>query len=179
MTETYAATVAAVAPVIWLVAVLEWHRFVKGSVSVASALDALTRSRQRAESVEGDASNDDLRAVAALVHQAREAVANRPFDAPHQKKMSIVYLIVASLLLTAEGIALFALGSESTDGSSGDAYFCFYALLVGFLAITVLPSYAASKEANAALRKVAGDTAWLSAWLHRHAPEDGVEGERE
>jgi hypothetical protein len=174
MNETYAATIAAVAPVIWLVAIVEWHQFVRGLESVSATREALARARRRASQIEEPASLDELAQVRGLLAQVRETAESQPEVNPIKRATSFVYLFVAALLLAAESMSLIALGEGPKD-NDWMAWFCCAAILIGFLVITVMPSYVAYRVSEAAADGVTADLSWIAAWLARHESLDGPE----
>ncbi|WP_371588040.1 hypothetical protein [Streptomyces virginiae] len=69
MTEAFAATIAAVAPVIWLVAVVEVHQYVKRFESLQVLGAAATRARGYAAQIEGPMTLDQAREMGRIMEE--------------------------------------------------------------------------------------------------------------
>ncbi|MGI5408003.1 hypothetical protein ACQEV9_14530 [Streptomyces chartreusis] len=70
MTKTYAATIAAVAPIIWIVATVEMHDFFKRYERLVRTHAPLGQARRLAEQVNGRATSEQLAAISSLIHEA-------------------------------------------------------------------------------------------------------------
>lgn len=135
MNEPFAATVAAVAPVIWLAGTLEWHQLFKRKVArldhelrlTTSALDELrSQNESSAESSPGA-----LREAIAEARQPFEAVA------------WAIWALLTGLLVsvTVGALRWLAKGGDGEDGNG--ELFALYSLLVlaaGFVAVTFVPA---------------------------------------
>lgn len=144
MSEPYAATVAAVAPVIWLVGAVEFHQIVKQMEQVHADREAHLA--------------DGLKAIEA---EPDDAVAERllgEFDGPSPRMVGtervLVYCIWALItlaLVVAIVVALLWLGEDGGPGresgaSSGTAVALLYVLVLGFATIILLPVILTSRR---------------------------------
>lgn len=167
MTETYAATIAAVAPVIWLVAIIEFHQFTRAFTANPVA-DALVGVRNQALRMNGEPSREEVEGLAAALEAALTAFGGEHRELRTMKRLvSFGYLVISTVLLVAESVALLWLsGSQKPDGAS--AWFCFIAVSVGFAAITVLPSVVALSSRRLAQPGFLRDLLCVHGVLRRH-----------
>ncbi|MFF7870499.1 hypothetical protein ACFZCT_29070 [Streptomyces qaidamensis] len=168
MTETYAATIAAVAPVIWLVAAVEVHQYVKRYENMINIGDVVARAKQRAERIEGPMTRDQFNELSQLVAEGGTAL-RASFRVPRVKRyVSAAYLVIVALLLCAEALSLVWLaGPQSAD--FGVAVFCLIAVLVGFFAVSALPAITAFGVAAHVVGERGPDLDWLIQFLERQA----------
>lgn len=161
MTETYAATIAAVAPVLWLVAAVELHQFLRRLAEPLTYNAVLARARRRAETSEGTPTPELLAEIEAAIPP--EGHASMEAEAPIKARVAAVYLFTAALLLGAETASLLWLGSDQPR-ASGLAWFCLVSVLVGFLIVTAAPAYVTNGEAAYGRRQMNRDFELLRAW---------------
>jgi hypothetical protein len=168
MTETYAATIAAVAPVLWLVAAVEMHQYLRRLAEPLQYNAELARVRRRAEGTEGPPSAELLAQVEAAIPP--EGHASMEAEAPVRSRIAQAYLLVAALLLGAETVSLMWLGGAK-HADSGFAWFCLVAVLLGFLIVTFAPAWLAHGEALYGHRQWERDTRLLRAWVRTQRRE--------
>ncbi|MEV0963275.1 hypothetical protein AB0J25_11915 [Streptomyces sp. NPDC049910] len=137
MTEAYATTVAAVAPVIWLVGAVELHQVVQRFAIAAAEGEAHDAEyRRRLEALGDDVTWAELRDFTARFRQTRPnlAAVNRLNRIAH-----VIWTVTVGCLIAAEVFALYWLGSPELGPQPVRAYFCFWALVLGFAAVSYLP----------------------------------------
>lgn len=171
MTETYAATIAAVAPVLWLVAAVEVHQFLQRLAEPLRYNAGLARTRRRTERTEGPPTPELLAEIEAAIPP--EGHASMDAEAPIKSRVAAVYLFVASLLVSAEGVSLAWLGG-ARHADSALAWFCLASVLVGFLIVTSAPAFLAHGEAVYGHHQMNQDMEGLRTWARaqRRALED-------
>lgn len=171
MTETYAATIAAVAPVLWLVAAVEVHQFLQRLAEPLKYNAMLAAVRRRAEREDSPPTAELLAEIEAAIPP--EGHASMDAEAPIKSRVAAVYLAVAALLVSAEAVSLLWLGGPQ-HRASGLAWFCLAAVLVGFLVVTSAPAFLAHGEAVHGHRQANQDLEVLRAWVRAQRRE--VEG---
>ncbi|TLQ45767.1 hypothetical protein [Streptomyces marianii] len=136
MSEAYATTVAAVAPVIWLVGAVELHQVVQRFAAAATEGEAHDAEyRRRLEAFGDDATWAELRDLTTRFRQTRPnlAAVNTLNRIAH-----VIWTVTVGCLIAAEVFALGWLGSQPGP-QPARAYFCFWALVLGFAAVSYLP----------------------------------------
>ncbi|MFB7238310.1 MULTISPECIES: hypothetical protein [unclassified Streptomyces] len=135
MTESYAATVAAVVPVLWLVGAVEQHQLAKNFAQRSRELEDLARrNSQVTAALADDASLADIEAA-----MARLEVPESDRDGRLGAITTLVWAVTAALLLPAEMSALLWLGDSSKGPSEFAATYSLVAIMLGFLAVGSIP----------------------------------------
>ncbi|WP_406211147.1 hypothetical protein [Streptomyces decoyicus] len=135
MTETYAATVAAVVPVLWLVGAVEQHQLAKANAQ--HSLDTATvvaKNRQELAALDTEASIAQFDAV----------VANLPHipgdrDAKLKATVNIIWAVVVGALLPSEIVSLSWLAEPVQEPQRFWAHYCLWSILLGFITVGSLP----------------------------------------
>ncbi|MEU6603141.1 hypothetical protein [Streptomyces flaveolus] len=166
MTETYAATIAAVAPVIWLVAAVEVQQYVKRYESMTSLGDQVLRLRRYAEQVEGRMTTEQLDELMRIAREGHASFQSSFRQAPVKKYVSAAYLVVVGVLLAAESASLVWLAGPQKD-TPVVAWFCLISVLLGFLAVSALPAVVAFGVAASVATERQGDMDWVNGFLER------------
>lgn len=152
MSESYAATIAAVVPVIWLIASVELHQFSKQSMEEGANFERALLARRRlleeppaGTSLEGlERASEQIAELERVLAQVDEET-GRGIEGLNILPPVLTYwvwTVLVALLVSVEAVALYWLGSDG-DSEPGMAWFCFGATVVGFLAITVMPAIVA------------------------------------
>jgi hypothetical protein len=139
MSEPFATTVAAVAPVVWLVGAVEYHQISKRTVDVYAAGEELltltVQDLQRASDTE------------VLAHRWTESQQRLQEPPVNLMPLYVVWSVVTGCLLFALVVALeWLVKGDAQNKASGDAAFCYYTLCFSFLVVTVLPVIAATRR---------------------------------
>ncbi|MFG2730749.1 hypothetical protein [Streptomyces canus] len=172
MTETFAATIAAVAPVIWLVAVVEVHQYIKRFESLQVLGTATTRARRYAEQIKGAMTLEQASNLSNIMKEGGASFREKFTQPPFKSVVSTVYALIVAILLASEGFSLFWLaGPQKTN--SWMAWFCFIAVLLGFLAVLVLPGVTALGIAASVVRERDADLAWLANFARQQGSGSG------
>ncbi|WP_307517357.1 hypothetical protein [Streptomyces umbrinus] len=162
MTETFAATIAAVAPVIWLVAAVEWSQYIKRWEGTQAFGASLRRARRLAETVEGRTGGARVQEILSILDEGRRSLPESPsVEPPAKRRTAFAYLCVASLLLTAEGFSLVWLAS-SQKAEPVTAWFCLTSVMVGFFAVMLLPAVASYAVSTYGSDQRKQDMDWLT-----------------
>ncbi|WP_329163935.1 hypothetical protein OHB49_28895 [Streptomyces sp. NBC_01717] len=151
MTETYAATIAAVVPVIWLVGVVEVHQIAKLAVSGARQIEDAARAGEQILKEAGDRPSFEV--VARASHQMTAQIDKGSEELRAFPPLPLAYFWTAfvSILLAAEALSLYWLG-VSGGPHPGWAWFCFLSTVVGFGAITAVPAAFAYRQMTRSVR---------------------------
>ncbi|MEU0174082.1 hypothetical protein ABZ178_12100 [Streptomyces massasporeus] len=152
MSEPFATTVAAVAPVVWLVSAVEYHQVAKRTFEVFNAGEVLLAQTLEELQRAGDAE--------ILAHQWTETQQQTLRSHVKLVPLHALWSAVTACLGISLTIALawLARGDEQ-DRASGEAMFCFCALIGSFMIVTAVPVAAAlrpitkSGERRQALRQ--------------------------
>jgi hypothetical protein len=166
MTETFAATIAVVAPVIWLVAVVEVHQYVKRLENLQILGTAAGRARRYAEQVEGPMTLEQASTLSRLLKEGGSSFNEKMGEAPAKAGVTIGYLFVVTILLTAEAFSLLWLGGPQKT-NAWMAWFCLIAVLLAFFAVLVLPAVTAIGIAASVVSGRGGDLNWLADFARR------------
>lgn len=140
MTEAFATTVAAVAPVIWLVGALEMHQISKWLFERSREdEEPIALARAYLEQIGEVATVTQLKH---LVQLTASAAAHRPRHKRGDRSKifaNFVWGLVVSSLFAAELVALRWLGSSEQEPDGPAAWSCFAALLFGFAVVSWFP----------------------------------------
>ncbi|MFE6065783.1 hypothetical protein [Streptomyces sp. NPDC056525] len=135
MTEAYAATVAAVVPVLWLVGAVEQHQLARSNAERGREIETVVAENlQKLKSLDPKAS----------IQEIKSAVSNLkvvPGD-PEEKLKSIigwVWTVTTAALLSAEAAAISWLAEPDGKPEKFWAHYCLWTLLVAFLIVGALP----------------------------------------
>ncbi|MGI5192719.1 hypothetical protein ACQEVY_03510 [Streptomyces sp. CA-288835] len=162
MTETYAATIAAVAPVIWLVAAVEGHQYIKQFEGFAKLDGGLGQARRLAEAVEGRATHEQLEAIASARRRGEEAFPRKEdIFGRIRRYVALAYLAVAMGLLSAEFMSLGWLTTPDRINEQYAAWVCLCAVVAGFVLVTIMPVVVVLLTWAAGTRKANEDYEWL------------------
>lgn len=164
MTETYAATIAAVVPVLWLAAVVEMHQVGR---RIASLLEKhpVTRARQLIER-EGGVGLDAVRAEflqAKMIFDKANPVLN--------KRMILTWGMTVMLLTAAEIGAVGRLGGLPCTGP-GWAWFCLLVTVGGLIAVASLPLEVVLREASRTHQQAWQDLRFVVDFINRTEGQD-------
>ncbi|MEE4493568.1 hypothetical protein [Streptomyces sp. BE230] len=167
MSETYAATVAAVAPVIWLVGAIEFHQVLKRIEQYVADEEQALEDRLVSLRAEDD---DEVAGELA-------GAANRPSNRKRVLSTLSLYAVWYSLTLALVCVTLSSLVWLGEDGGpgkvSGDssslATICFCVLAIGFFVVTMAPAVATM----ARMRQAAGRNN-----VRRRAIQQNIAGRR-
>ncbi|MFI0135578.1 hypothetical protein [Streptomyces luteogriseus] len=132
MSEPFATTVAAVAPVVWLVGAVEYHQVAKRTAEARIAGEVLL-----ARTVEELQRAGDAEVVA---HQWTETQQQTLRPPRRMLPLHALWSAVTTCLLCSlvNALAWLARGDEQ-DRASGEAMFCFCTLCVSFIIVTAVP----------------------------------------
>ncbi|MFJ2474201.1 hypothetical protein ACIOWI_14560 [Streptomyces sp. NPDC087659] len=147
MTEPYATTIAAVAPVILLVAVVEVQQFnrrarQRSAVMAAAYNDAANELEARGP----EASLGELRELNARVAQMEDE--NRDRYSGFTRVLYNVWAYTAALLLAAEGMALTWLAGDNRLEDQLVAGFCLIALIWGTFVVATMSIVASIAQSH-------------------------------
>ncbi len=146
MSEPFATTVAAVAPVVWLVGAVEYHqvtkRAVEGMTAGAELLAQTVVDLQRASDTE------------VLDHRWTESQEQILRPPSRLLPLQLMWGLVTICLLCSMVAALdwLATGDEK-DKASGDAAFCYFTLCFSFVVVSVTPVIAAIRRMHGTVRQ--------------------------
>jgi hypothetical protein len=135
MTESYAATVAAVVPVLWLVGAVEQHQFARSFAQRSREVEELAAEHRRTLASLGDGVTvtEFTTALAGL----RDLKPDR--DAGLKTLANIAWGLTVVALLPAEVAALGWLADSSRGPNEFWAEYCLWATVLGFAAVGVIP----------------------------------------
>ncbi|MGA5205452.1 hypothetical protein [Streptomyces variegatus] len=141
MSEPFATTVAAVAPVVWLVGAVEYHQVAKQTFEAYNASEVLL-----AQTVEGLKRAGDAEILA---HQWTETQQQTLGPPRRLLPLHALWSVVTTCLLSSLVIALAWLAhGDEQDRSSGEAMFCFVTLCGSFIIVTAVPVAAALRRVS-------------------------------
>ncbi|WP_327710038.1 hypothetical protein OG912_16825 [Streptomyces sp. NBC_00464] len=163
MSETFAATVAGVAPVIWLVGALEMHQYAKRRADESRALEKLYAEGRAA--AEGGDPGTVREAIRLMQERVEPVLASAESNMTLRKAVYSLWAVVVAALLAAESGSLMWLATGGGT-ESGLAWLCLVALVAGFAAVTSLPvivTYVEMEQAIKRRREHAGNIAALLA----------------
>ncbi|GAA1944567.1 hypothetical protein GCM10009837_83330 [Streptomyces durmitorensis] len=154
MTESYAATVAAVVPVLWLVGVVEQHQLAKAFAQRSRELQDMVADHRRTIAAVGEG------ATVAQLQAAMESLKLAPPDRDAKIKnfASAAWAIAIGVLLPAEAAALTWLADPSRGPQELWATYCWWATMTGFLAVGSVPLVMALWTDRQATRGMRADT---------------------
>lgn len=139
MSEPFATTVAAVAPVVWLVGAVEYHQVSKRAAEAHTVGEELL-----AQAVEDLQGASDTEVLAHQWTESQQQLMVRSTRLMPFYPLYVLWTLVTGCLLYAVAIALSWLANgDDQDKASGDAAFCYYTLCFSFIVVTVLPVVAA------------------------------------
>ncbi|MFF1834882.1 hypothetical protein ACFVXE_11850 [Streptomyces sp. NPDC058231] len=151
MSESYAATIAAVVPVIWLVGAVKVQQFVKIAASSARQLEDASRlGEQLLAEVGGHPSLEVLTSVS-IQMSAQTDRGYEELRAFPPLPLAYFWTICVGTLLGAEALSLCWLGINGGP-NPGIAWFCPISTLIGFGAITVVPALYAYRQMTQSIR---------------------------
>ncbi|MFG2349892.1 hypothetical protein [Streptomyces phaeochromogenes] len=168
MTETYAATIATIAPVLWLVAAVEVHQYTRHFEGLQGSRQLVAQARRYAERIEGPTTDEQLEELDEFVSQSTSSALDALSPPEVRRRIAWAYLLLVGLLLGAEAVSLLWLGGAQA-AAPGWAWFCLIAVLLGFLAVTTLPVIGSAGVISEALKGRADDMDWLGSFLDRQA----------
>ncbi|MFE3123906.1 hypothetical protein ACFXHD_10835 [Streptomyces hydrogenans] len=170
MNDTLAATVAAVVPVLWLVAVVEVHQYQRRLFPVEWPGDErLVRIAEIVRSPQGGATPE-------ILSEARLILEDAKMHVPKGKKVLdrfvLRYEIVSVVLMLIEAMSLlWLLGWHDAPEVFG--WVCVGGTLLGFLCVLRLPLSATGEEALYAVSERARHLREIGEFLGRHSGGDG------
>ncbi|MGA5472543.1 hypothetical protein ACPCUK_27690 [Streptomyces arboris] len=153
MSEPFAATIAAVVPVIWLVGALEVHQHSKLYLASAQHLEATAR---RGEQLVADAGDQPTQAQIAEI---QKEMGDRLDDGLEQLRslppmfLMPLWSFVVTALLLSEYLALRWLAMDNAGPHPGWAVYSLVATLVGLVAVTAVPTFAIMAQTMRHLRR--------------------------
>ncbi|MEV7491429.1 hypothetical protein AB0O08_11810 [Streptomyces anulatus] len=153
MSESFAATIAAVIPVIWLVGALEVHQQMKVYLASAQHLEA---SARQGEKLQEEAGTNPTPAQLLTLHKK---LGEHLDDGVEQLKtfpptfLIPLWAVVVAALLLAELEALRWLVTDDPGPRPGWALFMLVTTMVGFGAVTVIPVVVAMMQTMGHLRR--------------------------
>ncbi|MFJ1552315.1 hypothetical protein [Streptomyces mirabilis] len=168
MTETFAATIAVVAPVIWLVAAVEVHHHLKRFESLQTLGATTSRARAYAAEIEGPMTSEQARHLNKLMKEGDESFREEFEQPPINGKVSVAYLLIVVILTLAELFPLLWL-SGPQKSNPGMALFCLIAVLLSFVGVFVLPAVKAFGIAAWVARDRERNLDWLSYFAKRQS----------
>ncbi|MEU0634575.1 hypothetical protein [Streptomyces sp. NPDC005989] len=137
MNETYAATIAAVIPVLWLVGAVELHQLTKQWAVAASDLERLAKSvKNRLDAAEAERVLDVF--SRALVDVDTQNQAGKLQTRPG-KLIYNLWLLLVGMMMAVEGFTLYWLGADGGP-NPGLAWFSLGVTVAGFVAVTGVPA---------------------------------------
>ncbi|MGC5007458.1 hypothetical protein [Streptomyces sp. DT203] len=152
MSESYAATIAAVVPVIWLVAAVEVQQYAKMSAANARLLEGAARHGQRLLDKAGERpSLEDLKTVSDEMSLQTDQGAEDLSSFP-PRLVPYFWSLFVGVLIAAETVSLYWLGADGGGPHPGWAWFCLVSTLLGFVAITVLPAFVGLRQMRRSIR---------------------------
>lgn len=138
MTEPYATTIAAVAPVLLLVAVVEVQQITQRTRQDSAAMTAAYRdAAAKLRAREAGVSPGELQEIRARVQQL-ESEHNAGLQG-FARVLYYVWAFTATALVAVVSLALTWLGRGSGDADPFMAWFCFSALLWGTFVVVNMP----------------------------------------
>ncbi|MFI1905181.1 hypothetical protein ACH444_04805 [Streptomyces microflavus] len=138
MTESYATTVAAVAPVILLVAVVEVQQIVRATAERSAAMiDTYRVAIARIRTGNASISPEELREISANVSRLDNEPRGR-FDRWTRVSYNI-WGVMAVTLMVSLTMALGWLANDSRSAEPITAWFCFLSLAVNTFVVVTLP----------------------------------------
>ncbi|MFJ8668553.1 hypothetical protein [Streptomyces sp. NPDC093600] len=135
MTESYAATVAAVVPVLWLVGALEQHQVARSFAQRLREIEELTAEHHRA--LVSLREGVSVAEVATALEGLKGLKPDR--DAKLKNFASAAWALTVGALLVAETQALGWLADSSRGPDEFWAEYCLWATVLGFAAVGVIP----------------------------------------
>ncbi|MEV0238880.1 hypothetical protein AB0I06_02920 [Streptomyces sp. NPDC050674] len=132
MSEPFATTIAAVAPVVWLVGAVEYHQVAKRTAEAYKAGEVLLTQTVEELQRAGDAE--------ILAHQWTETQQQTLRPPKRLLPLHALWSAVTACLLSSlvNALAWLAKGDEQ-DKASGEAMFCFCTLCGSFIIVTAVP----------------------------------------
>ncbi|MFE6408514.1 hypothetical protein ACFVOR_16445 [Streptomyces sp. NPDC057837] len=146
MSEPFAATVAAVAPVVWLVGAVEYHQVTKRAVE-----DMAAGAELMAQTVVDLQGATDAEVLDHRWTESQEQILRPP---NRLLPLQFMWGLVTICLLYSMVVALdwLAVGDEEVK-ASGEAAFCYFTLCFSFVVVSVSPAIAGAKRMNGTLRQ--------------------------
>lgn len=140
MTEAFAATVAAVAPVIWLVGSVELHQIHKRTAEQAAVrAQGIAAARLFLDSL---GETPSLAKIDEFYERLYSVFPGDPRD-PRLSRTTLVapavWGVIVAWLVGAEVLALLWLSEPEAKPAAPIAWFCFLALIVGFAGVSYFP----------------------------------------
>ncbi|MFE9300542.1 hypothetical protein [Streptomyces sp. NPDC006856] len=153
MSESFAATIAAVVPVIWLVGALEVHQQSKLYLASAQHLEATARRGEQLVADAGDQpTHEQIMAI-------QKEMGDRLDDGLEQLKslppvvLIPLWSVVVLGLLVSEYLALLWLATDNAGPHPGWATFLLFATALGLVAVTTVPAFAIMFQTMRHLRR--------------------------
>ncbi|MFG3426155.1 hypothetical protein [Streptomyces californicus] len=153
MTEPFAATIAAVVPVIWLVGALEVHQMTKIYLVSAQYLESTAREGEKLLKKIGEHPTADQ------IVELNKEMSERLDDGVEQLKtfppafLNVLWAIVVMALLLSEFEALRWLATDNAGPRPEWAVYMLVSTVVGFVAVTIVPVAVAMSQTLAHLRR--------------------------
>ena len=139
MSEPFAATVAAVAPVVWLVGAVEYHQVAKRAAEGYTVGEELL-----AQAVEDLKGASDTEVLAHQWTESQQQLLVGPIRLVPLFPLYVLWTVVTACLLYAMVVSLAWLAKgDDQNKASGQAVFCYCTLGFSFLIVTVTPVIAA------------------------------------
>ncbi|MEV6357687.1 hypothetical protein [Streptomyces hydrogenans] len=140
MTESYAATVAAVVPVLWLVGAVEQHQFARSFAQRAREIeDFIVEHRRILSGLENGVTATEFLAA---INGIKELKPDR--DRKIRAFALFAWALTVGLLLPAETAALGWLADSSREPDEFWATYCLWVTVLGFGAVGIIPLVIAS-----------------------------------